>query len=446
MSTPPTRTTGSQPPPVINTFTSGIQIVKTATTPRTIDEALTIGGSTYTRAQRAALTADNKAKYVKAATEPSFTKFSIIDFNKSQSDKYLEESFSFMTQVDTLRRHLHLYGLHDVFHLEMSVIDSTNTKTLDLLTEFSSVTISQVQAWSRYLYLHADEITIENLTLSQRLLLAGCDDNLYNKVNSELSVMPSEAQSGPTTFMLIARNIVVTTEKTNRAFTYHLQRLRLNQIEHEDVDRFSAIFKGAAKRLEAANQLPIDCKMLVYDALRTSSVYNFRQVLEIKYITKSPDMADYEKILDTAQLTYHELLAENQWLPRKKQGSSFVANQASQKGSHDTGKHNANSDASVDRRVPKKGESHTRTNRSGDQEHWCGKCPNGGRWGNHLSEDHDQWRKDFKKKMKDKKEQARKNKSGNNSGKTAIPESAGSTTAPLRPALRTSFAADAEHF
>ena len=347
-----------------------------------------------------------------------------------------------MTQVDTLRRHLHLYGLHDVFSIEMSAIETNNKSSFDLLTEYASVTIAQVQAWSRYLYLHADAITIENLTLSQRLLLAGCDDNLYNKVNSELSVMPSEAQSGPTTFMLIARNIVVTTEKTNRAFTYHLQRLRLNQIENEDVDRFSAIFKGAAKRLEAANQLPVDCKMLAYDALRTCSVYNFRQVLEIKYITKSLDMSDWEKILDTAQLTYHELLAENQWLPKKKQGSSFMANQTG-KGGPDKGKQPAN-DASVDRRGPKKGDPHTRLNKSGDQEHWCGKCLNGGRWGNHLSEEHEQWRKDFKKKMKDKKEQARKNKGSNNSGKTAIPESSG--TAPLRPALRTTFAADAAHF
>jgi hypothetical protein len=50
----------------------------------------------------------------------------------------------------------------------------------------------------------------------------------------------------------------------------------------------------------------------------------------------------------------------------------------------------------VDRTAPKQGEPTTRINKyTKREEHWCGKCLNGGRWGNHDSNGHDEWYKDF---------------------------------------------------
>ena len=219
-----------------------------------------------------------------------------------------------MTQVDALRRHLQVYGMLDVFQVQ----DFTSGATVDALTSYSTLELVQVQSWSKYLYEYADQITLENLQLSLLLLLNACDDELQAKVNGELSVMANEHKSGPTAFMLIARNIVVTTEKTVRAFTYHLQRLRLNQIQGEDVAKFVAIFKGAANRLEAAGQLPRDTRALAYEGLRSGTVHHFRQILEVKWIMKSPDMVTWQGILDTAQQAFHELLAENLWLSKKK--------------------------------------------------------------------------------------------------------------------------------
>ena len=87
--------------PTTTTLPNGIIINHTS---RPIAEAMNLGGATYTRAQRNALTADQKAKFVKGATDPSFTTFTIIDFTKTQNNKFLEESIGFMTQVDALRR------------------------------------------------------------------------------------------------------------------------------------------------------------------------------------------------------------------------------------------------------------------------------------------------------------------------------------------------------
>ena len=57
----------------------------------------------------------------------------------------------------------------------------------------------------------------------------------------------------------------------------------------------------------------------------------------------------------------------------------------------------------VDRNPPKEGEPHTRPNQfTGKDEFWCDKCPHGGRWGNHSTEKHNQWFKEFNEKKKKK--------------------------------------------
>ena len=62
----------------------------------------------------------------------------------------------------------------------------------------------------------------------------------------------------------------------------------------------------------------------------------------------------------------------------------------------------------MDRTKHKEGEPHTRINDRGWEEHWCSKCPNGGCWGNNLTDGHTKWLKSFlehKAKQKQKAEQ-----------------------------------------
>ena len=59
---------------------------------------------------------------------------------------------------------------------------------------------------------------------------------------------------------------------------------------------------------------------------------------------------------------------------------------------------------------------HTRINNHGWEEHWCSKCPNGGCWGNHLTDGHAKWLKSFleyKAKQKQKAEQNAQEQPGN---------------------------------
>ena len=58
---------------------------------------------------------------------------------------------------------------------------------------------------------------------------------------------------------------------------------------------------------------------------------------------------------------------------------------------------------------PKEGEPHTRTNDRGYEEHWCSKYPNGGSWGNHLTDGHADWLKSFLKCKSKQKQKAAQN-------------------------------------
>ena len=50
----------------------------------------------------------------------------------------------------------------------------------------------------------------------------------------------------------------------------------------------------------------------------------------------------------------------------------------------------------IDRNPPKQGEAHSRLNpETGREEFWCSTCPNGGRWGNHLTTGHKAWLKEY---------------------------------------------------
>ena len=266
-------------------------------------------------------------------------------------------------------------------------------------------------------------------------MTSACDDELKEKLNGEISVMPLEFRSGPTAFMIIARNIVATTEKTIRAFTYHLQRLKLNTIPGEDVGKFASIFKGAANRLRAAGHLPKDVRTLAYEGLRTGTNFQFRQILEVKWIIQSPEMQTWDSILDTAQKAYQELLAENNWVTRKKQGSTFsAANPATpqqgngnNKGKGSNGRNTGKTPAVVDRTPPKPGEPHTRIV-NGKEEYWCANCRGGGRWGNHPTSGHEKWYADFQKHVKDKKAKKTTGASG------TPPSSSTNNVQQLRPA------------
>jgi hypothetical protein len=361
--------------------------------PRTINEAYSIGAS-YSREQRMKLSADGKAKFVKVATESIEQKFDLVD-NKIESDeKFLEQHYDFMILVERLRDRMNVHGISDVFALPDSLKakqapDLSNTT--DLLKNYSGISRAVICRWSEFVYRFADAITIENMHLSQTLILNSCELNLYKKVSDELVLMPLEHRGGPITFFLMAKYIVATTDKAARAIIQRLQRVKLTSFPNEDVTRFSAVVTSIAARLDSCGKLPDDIDEIVFDGLTNTTVSAFSEYLTILQTTESPKMKDYKKMMETATTKFNELDVEDKWLPQKKPSSSFQAqgNVTAPTGAT-ANYHNANK-KEIDRKPPAAGEPATRTNEYNREEHWCGNCRDGGRWGNHPSTNHDEW-------------------------------------------------------
>lgn len=358
--------------------------------PRDISTAYGLGAA-YSREQRKKLSADGKAKFIKTATESIEKKFDIVDHQGLDDEKFLEQHFDFGVQVERLRDKMNLHGMSDVFVIPVNLKHGKPpdmTDTLDLLKTYSTWKFDDIASWTTFIYTYADEITIENMHLTQRLILNSCDSRLYEKVTDEISLLDLAHRGGPTTFFLMTKHIVATTAKASRAIVQRLQRVKLTGFPNEDVGRYSAVVTSIANRLESCGKLPDDIDDIVYEGLMTTTVYALRNYLTILHTTNDSQMKGYKRMLETATNQYLELIVDEKWLPKKKQASSFQAQGLPPTTTDET----TVQPKAIDRTPPTEGEPTTRKTSDGRwDEHWCGKCRDGGRWGNHSAGDHDSW-------------------------------------------------------
>jgi hypothetical protein len=400
--TPEKDKTPSPPPPTPTTPTmsstgtsTGAAMAFDLQNPRDISTAYSIGAS-YSREQRKQLSADGKAKFIKTATGSIDDKFGIVDHQVLNDETFLEQHFDFSVQVERLRDKMNIHGMSDVFTLPVKDLQPNSppdmTDTLDLLKTYSTWTFDKVAAWTKFVYKYADEVTIENMHLTQTLILNCCDTDLYKKVTDEISLLPLEHRGGPTTFFLMTRHIVATTAKASRAIVQRLQRVKLTSFPNEDVGRYSAVVTSISSRLESCGKLPEDIDDIVYEGLLSTTVFPLRNHLTILHTIGNPKMKTYKEMLDTATAKYNELIVENKWLPKTKAGSSFQAQGTTPPSNTNPSDDTTAPKREIDRTPPTQGEPTTRKTKDGRwNEYWCANCRDGGRWGNHSSDNHDAW-------------------------------------------------------
>ena len=151
------------------------------------------------------------------------------------------------------------------------------------------------------------------------------------------------------------------------------------------------------------------------------------------YSTESSVLITHDSMIREAIRFSRELKANNEWLPTTKTGSVFHT-QSSHKTSvprldgqgreisslptHDAG------GKPIDRREPSEHEPKTRVNpHTGRQEHWCA---TDWRWGNHTTEQHDEWRANLRakrKRQKEKRDQAQQQETQQGSQASEAPPS-----------------------
>jgi hypothetical protein len=90
--------------------------------------------------------------------------------------------------------------MSDVFTVPVSLEDGKPPdmyNTLDLLKTYSTQTLEDITAWTKFVYMYVDEITIENMYLSQTMLLNSCELGLYVNITDEVSLLELKHRGGP---------------------------------------------------------------------------------------------------------------------------------------------------------------------------------------------------------------------------------------------------------
>ncbi len=283
----------------------------------------------------------------------------------------------------------------------------------------------------------------QNLVWSFKFIMDCLDADLKTFVLSKISSMPPEVgRTGPVAFMIVAQRILQTTENLAQKVINGFIALRLTHFDSENVVEAIFTVRNVLKFLrygEPNTFAPRTTITLIYDVFRGASVGAFRAHAQQAQDIVLQGVTDPETIFDHFQTKYEELLLADRWVAMTKRKSAFVLggdgdktktcveHDKDKKPDDDTRKEKGmkkrpthdKSGRKIDYTPPKPGESHERT-RDGQKEYWCGVC---GRWGSHLTNKHDEWRKNFNKNKKKKEGDGN---AGANAGSSPPPPSGGS--------------------
>jgi hypothetical protein len=366
-------------------------------------------GGTISRSDREILDVKERSKLYTVATGGLATKFQLVDdaFN-ADSDNFLNVNHDFFIQVQHLKETLQNYCMDDVFeviskfHPDGTPDDSDPASLIAFLSNYLAIDNEEVVKKSNHAYLYyGDAIAVENLKWTQDLLLNSCSDELKEQVSNKLFAVDKEHRGGPLVFFYIVQLLVKTNEKSSRAIIKRLEAMKIPKFDGEDIEAAVALIRSSIARLRAADRLPGDIADLVFEILKTCTIFEFRQHFAILKTMGDPKIKDWDTMLTEAAVKFHELEFANAWHPRNKKGSSFVAtgsnsHQSNGKGSVKDSKPNKTKFV-PDRTPPKPGEPSVRRRGDGKEEHWCADehCL---RWGNHPTGKHQEWYESMKSK------------------------------------------------
>jgi hypothetical protein len=467
-----------------------------------------VGG--YDRATRAGITGADQIKLKETACkkilkQPLSATRQVTTFDPSEmheSSNFFNFIGGWRSNVMTLQQHCTAYYMHNVFMMcrigpdpNQPVMGANNTPVLDangnptfadrvivtdnLFESWHFLTMAIVAESVRIYAEHAEDVDRQNLQWSWEFILANVDSDLRHFIIAEVEKFPSHiGQTGPMAFFIAANKIMTSTTNLAHNVITGVMLLELRHFEGEDVTECVFVLRNVLKFLNYGHQdrnidkTPPTIMDNLYDVFIRASNPQFRSYLRNLKDFHEDQINTPERLFSKVQDYYNSLLTKPgyQWLPTKKKKASFLANSKrvyetdsgedvepgvrAPKSPPKTQKSYAAAASRetpkyvVDRTPPAKGEPKTRKNDRGYDEHWCSKCPNGGRWGNHLESGHDEWYKSFLEKKQKKKEAKSDSKSGSSSDEakhSSPPSSMSKSSAsanpvsPLRSLLRRQY-------
>ena len=383
-----------------------------------------------------------KETAVKKVLSPPLTStVQVSSFEPSEiNDK--ENFFNFVgdwrTSSLTLSQHLTAYYMQNVFivaRIEATpqIDPVTNVQAVDsqglpifnhnvveddsLFDSWHNLSKQAVAESVRIYAEHAEDVDRQNLQWSWEFILNNVDQDLRHYVLSEVEDLPEHiGHTGPMAFYIIATKIVTGTSNLSHNIISGIMSLELTHFDGEDVTECVYVLRNVLKFLNHGHpqfdKTPPTVLENLFDVFLKASNFQFVTYVQNlrdfhRHVVNSP-----ESLFSRVQDYYNKILTNpnTEWLPTHKAKGSFLAGGRTPKDdSKPTPSPNpitpdGKQPYVVDRNPPLPGEPRTRKSpTTGKTEHWCGRCPHGGRWGNHQSNQHDEWYKSFleKKKKKD---------------------------------------------
>jgi hypothetical protein len=413
---------------------------------------------------------ENATKKILRTTISASRSVTNFDPNKmNQKDNFYHFVSDWRADCTQLIQHIDTYGLTDVFRLakivKIPVLDALGNQIVDpstgqlqvttsiaigdnLLETWQNLSLEDVVSSCKIYAEHAEEIDRQSLAWSYDFILNNVDDTLRYLLLSECDAYPSHyGRSGPLAFFCMANRVISVTQNLSHNILSSLMVLELKHFPGEDVHECVFILRNILRFLNYGHPTqditpPNMMRMLFEIFLHATNDQFVTYVQNLKDFNSHLVNDDPQKLFDLLQGYYNEINTNpmSRWLPTSKKRSTFIAQRLSryQDDSSDDDDRpsilpsiNQNSSSKekpyVDRTPPGKDEPRTRVNeRTGKEEHWCGRCYGGGRWGNHLSKDHDKWYKEFKQ-YKAEQKRKREERSDTSSQTSSQPKSDSST-------------------
>ena len=389
----------------------------------------TVGG--YTRNTRAGLTGEALIKVKDSAVRkildrPLSSNVDVSTFDPSRmkdKDNFFSVIGGWRADALSIRQHATAYYMHNVFIIasigSTPRLDAQGNQVMDangdpimvdavvegdsLFDVWHNVSRETVSNSVRLYAEHAEDVDRQNLQWSWEFILSNIDIGLRQYVISEVENLPMHVgQTGPMAFYIVANKIVSSTNNLAHNVIAGVLGLELHHFEGEDVAECVCVLRNVLKFLNYGHAAfdrtpPTIMDLLVNVFLRASNENFVSYVRNLKNFHQA-DIATPEQLFSRVLEHYRQILTDpaEEWLNTRRHPSLFTGGSPPSKDSAGKkGKY------IVDRTAPVGDEPRTRVNeKTGKEEHWCGKCPKGGRWGNHLSKDHDKWLAEYNKNKK----------------------------------------------
>jgi hypothetical protein len=294
--------------------------------------------------------ADKLSSLFEAIGKAQKNKFGLLTLALEDQDK-LEDTYALQMLLEGTKEHFIQYGVVNVF--TVIVFDENDMQNIiethDILTNHSTVTMQQVAASNEWYgtMVEGDLGTgcRQNLTLSATFLMNNMEEGLKHRcVEIYMSFKPSE-QGGPLLYKIMMDHLQCNTDAAGKALVTMLKKMKLNEIEGENVDKIVGLVRTTVQRLgkiqhsvTGASAIPDDLNESLLEVFKTSTVQKFTDIfnhletsaLAGKYALNGGKTNAYPSVntlLDIAHNTYYDMSLANTWsgVTTKAKSTAFQA-------------------------------------------------------------------------------------------------------------------------